>query len=186
MSTNDVRSQYDLQPQTQCSSPRKNRETLRAYPDGMDEPMIVPRTLILIDPSSPHGEGGLAVLTPDDQAVTLLLTLDGRSAASLRDFAEAEDIDVSMAGLIYLDQVAGRLSLHTDDIETVSTSGSDAVSEIFHVMQRRPVSRVIVPASLPGLEQVGLLKLLRVCPVPVVVAPRVDAGVPPLTFPLAS
>jgi hypothetical protein len=152
----------------------------------MDEPVIVPRTLILIDPSSPHGEGGLGVLTPEDRAVTLLLTLDGRSAASLRDFAEAEDIDVSIAGLIYLDQVSSRLSLHTSDIETISTAGSDAVNEIFHVLQRRPVSRVIVPASLPGLEAGGLLKLLRVCPVPVVVAPRVDTAVPPMTFPLAS
>ena len=67
--------------------------------------MIVSRTLILIDPSSPDGEGGIGVLTDEDQAVTLLLTLDGRSAASLREFAEAENIDVSMAGLIYLDQV---------------------------------------------------------------------------------
>lgn len=53
----------------------------------MDETMIVSRTLILIDPSSPHGEGGLDVLTNQDRAVTVLFTLDGRSAASLRDFA---------------------------------------------------------------------------------------------------
>ena len=138
--------------------------------------MIVSRTLILIDPSSPDGEGGLNVLTTDDRAVTLLLTLDGRSAASLREFAVAEDIDVSMAGLIYLDQVVCRLSVHTDDIETISTSGDDAVSEIFHVLQHRPVSRVIVPASLPGLAAGGLAKLLKVCPVPVVVAPRLEPG----------
>jgi hypothetical protein len=152
----------------------------------MDETMIVSRTLILIDPSSPHGEGGLDVLTHDDRAVTLLLTLDGHSAASLRDFAKAEDIDVSMAGLIYLDQVACRLSLHTDDVETISTQGSDAVSEIFHVLQNRPVNRVIVPASLPGLEGVGLSRLLQVCPVPVVVAPQVQVGGPEATFPIAS
>lgn len=146
--------------------------------------MIVSRTLILIDPSSPHGEGGLGVLTPDELAVTLLLTLGGRSAAALREYADAEAIDVSMAGLIYLDQVADRLGSHTDDIETVSTAGSDAVNEIFHVLQDRPVSRVIVPASLPGLEGAGLSKLLRVCPVPVTVAPLVGVGEP--GFPLAS
>ncbi|MEP7204474.1 MAG: hypothetical protein ABI894_17810 [Ilumatobacteraceae bacterium] len=150
----------------------------------MDEPMIMARTLILIDPSSPHGEGGLNVLTADDQAITLMLTLDGSSAASLREFAEAEDIDVSMAGLIYLDQVAGRLSIHTDDIETISTSGPDAVNEIFHVLQQRPVNRVIVPASLPGLRVAGLSRLLKVCPVPVIVAPRVEATAP--DFPMAS
>ena len=146
--------------------------------------MIVSRTLILVDPSSPHGEGGLAVLTPEDLAVTLLLTLDGRSAAALREFADAEDIDVSMAGLIYLDQVAARLRSQTDDIETISTAGSDAVNEIFHLLQDRPVSRVIVPASLPGLEKAGLSKLLRVCPVPVTVAPLVGLGDP--AFPIAS
>ncbi len=146
--------------------------------------MIVSRTLILIDPSSPDGEGGLNVLTTDDRAVTLLLTLDGRSAASLREFAVAEDIDVSMAGLIYLDQVVCRLSVHTEDIETISTSGDDAVSEIFHVLQHRPVSRVIVPASLPGLEAGGLAKLLQVCPVPVVVAPRFEPAAS--VFPIAS
>ena len=142
---------------------------------AMDEPMIVPRTLVLIDPSSPHGEGGLGVLTDDDRAVTLLLTLDGGSARSLRDYAAAEDIDVSMAGLIYLDQVARRLSTHTDDIETVSTSGS-VLNEIFHVMQNRSVNRVIVPASLPGLDHSGLVNLLQVCPVPVVVAPLVESN----------
>lgn len=152
----------------------------------MDETMIVSRTLILIDPSSPHGEGGLGVLTDDDNAITLLLTLDGRSAASLRDFATAEDIDVSMAGLIYLDQVAGRLTRHTDDVETISTSGDDPVYEIFHVLQRQPVTRVIVPASLPGLKAVSFSKLLRMCPVPVVVAPRVEIGGPDSTFPIAS
>ena len=146
--------------------------------------MIVSRTLILIDPSSPHGEGGLHVLSDDDQAVTLLLTLDGGSARSLRDFAKAEDIDVSMAGLIYLDQVVNRVSVHTDDIETISTSGSDTVGEIFHVLQHRPVSRVILPASLPGLTGGGLGRLLHACPVPVLVAPRAQAG--PAPFRIAS
>ncbi len=136
--------------------------------------MIVTRTLILIDPSSPDGEGGLNMLNPEDRAVTLLLTLDGRSAASLREFAIAECIDVSMAGLIYLDQVVCRISAHTDDIETISTSGADAVGEIYHVLQHRPISRVIVPASLPGLDATGLHRLRQVCPIPVVVAPRLD------------
>jgi hypothetical protein len=141
----------------------------------MDETTIVPRTLILIDPSSPHGEGGLNVLTEDDRAVTLLLTLDGRSARSLREFAKTEGIDVSMAGLIYLDQVVSRVGVHTDDIETISTSGADAAGAILDVMAHRPVSRVIVPASLPELQGGGLANLLRVCLVPVVVAPQGQA-----------
>ena len=54
----------------------------------------------------------------------------------------------------------------------MATSGADAVGEIFHVLQQRPVSRVIVPASLPGLEAGGLRRLQQACPVPVVLAPR--------------
>jgi len=139
----------------------------------MDELLIVPRTLVLIDPSSPHGESGLDVLTTDDRAVTLMVTLEGRSASSLREFAAAEEIDVSMAGLIYLDQIACRLSVRTCDIATISIRSSDAVGEIFHLLQQQPVSRVILPASLPGVEASGLSKLVRMCPVPVVVAPVV-------------
>jgi hypothetical protein len=139
----------------------------------MDETIIASRTLVLIDPSSPHGEGGLSMLTDKDRAVTLLLTLNGRSAAPLREFAEAEDIDLSMAGLIYLDQVVTRLSAHTDDIEAISTSGSDGVQAILDALEHRTVSRVVVPASLPGFEGGGLAKLIKACPVAVLVAPRV-------------
>jgi hypothetical protein len=134
------------------------------------------RTLVLIDPSSPHGEGGLSALTQDDAAITLLLALDGRSAASLREFAEAEDIDVSMAGLIYLDQVVSRLSSSHDDIETISTAGSNAVQSILDVLQSRVIDRVVIPASLPGLAGGALRLLLQVCPVPVVVAPKIDTN----------
>lgn len=138
----------------------------------MDETSTSSRTLILIDPTSSDGEGGLRALTHDDAAVTLLLTLDGRAAAALREFATSEDIDVSMAGLIYLDQVVRRLSDHCDDIETISTTGDNGVQAILDVMQHRIIDRVIVPASLPGLGGGGLGVLLQVCPVPVVVAPR--------------
>jgi hypothetical protein len=46
------------------------------------------------------------------------------------------------------------------------------------------VSRVILPASLPGLDGGGLAKLLQVCPVPVLVAPRTEAGA--AVLPIAS
>ena len=147
----------------------------RTLPD-MDEHSLASRTVVLIDPSSPDGEGGLGALTDVDQAVTLLLTLEGRSARTLQEFAEAEQIDVSMAGLIYLDQVARRLSIRVRDIEIISTAGSDTVGEILHVLRQRHVSRVILPASLPGLELGGLARLLQVCSVPVVVAPKMTPG----------
>ena len=137
----------------------------------MDETWNTPRTLIVIDPSSPHGEGGLDMLTADDRAVTLMVTLGGESAASLREFAAAEEIDVSRAGLIDLDQVACRLSSRTGDIDTISTNGSNAVGEIFHMLQQQPVMRVILPASLPGIAATDLSRLVRMCPVPVIVAP---------------
>ena len=163
-----------LRRQTRSSHSGKVDETWPAYRVLMDEHLLVSRTLVLIDPSSPMGEGGLGVLTDDDRAVTLLLLLEGRSASSLHEFAEAEQIDVPMAGLIYLDQVAARLSMHASDVETISTTGYDSASEILHVLQHRPVSRVILPASLPGLEGGGLPRLLQACSVPVVIAPRVD------------
>jgi hypothetical protein len=143
-----------------------------------DQTMTTARTLILIDPSSRDGEGGLGVLTDEDTAITLLLTLNGRSAAALREFAAAEDIDVSMAGLIYLDQVVRRLGTERglDDIEAVSTSGSNAVQAVLDVMEHRIVNRVVVPASLPGLGEGALTTLFRLCPVPVLVAPRTPGG----------
>ena len=48
--------------------------------------------------------------------------------------------------------MACRLSARTCDIATISMRRSDAVGEIFHLLQQQPVSRVIVPASLPGIE----------------------------------
>jgi hypothetical protein len=137
----------------------------------MEEAMMAARTLVLIDPSSPDGEGGIGELTSDDRAVSLMLTLDGRSAQPLREFADCAEIDVSVAGLIYLDQVIARAGLGTDDVETISTYGTDALAEIIHVLGQRPVHRVIVASSLPGLGREGLAKLIRLCPVPVVVAP---------------
>ena len=139
----------------------------------MNETLIAPKTLVLIDPSSPHGEGGLSMLSDDDHAVTLLLTLNGRSAAALRDYAESENIDVSMAGLLYLDQVVRRLSAYTDDIETISTTDPDGIQTILDVLAHRSITRVVVPSSLPGLEGGRLERLLEVCPVPVFVAPQV-------------
>ena len=130
-----------------------------------------PRTLVLVDPSSVVGEGGLHVLTAHDRSLTVLLSLEGRSAESLRDFAEAEDVDVSTAGDIYLDQLVRRLKPGRDDVEGISSNSSDSVVSIMDAMQRRNVQRVIVPASLPGLEGSLLRTLFQICPVPVVVAP---------------
>jgi hypothetical protein len=131
------------------------------------------RTLVLIDPSSPDGEGGLDVLEADDHAVTLLLMLHGQGASSLEEFASAEGIDIATAGSIYLDQVAERLD--HDDVESLSTSGYDTVGEILHVVRQGTVRRVVLPASLPGLSGHSLAKLAEGSPVPIVIAPRVAA-----------
>jgi hypothetical protein len=113
--------------------------------------MATARTLVLIDPSDPRGEDGLEMLT-NDLAVTLLLTLDGRSAAALHEFAKSEEIDVSMAGLIYMDQIVRRLD------------------------RRAGIDKVIVPSSLPGLDGRALATLAQMCPVPVVIAPGTPVG----------
>lgn len=130
-----------------------------------------PRTLVLVDPSSIVGEGGLHVLTAHDRSLTVLLSLDGDSAESLRDFAEAEDVDVSTAGDIYLDQLVRRLKPGRDDVEGISSNSSDSVVSIMEALGRRNVQRVIVPASLPGLDGGLLRTLFQICPVPVMIAP---------------
>lgn len=134
------------------------------------------RTLVLIDPSSENGESGLTALTGQDCAVTLLLTLHGPSAAALHEYAACERIDVSMAGLIYLEQVVARTVLPTDDVETICTAGSDVVAEVFRLLEQRNVHRVVVPPTLAGLGREELARLVRLCPVPVVVAPKWAAG----------
>jgi hypothetical protein len=73
------------------------------------------RTLVLIDPSSPDGEGGLSMIGSGDDAVSMLLTLCGPASTSLHEYAAAE--------------------------------------------------------QLAGLGREGLARLVRLCPVPVVVAP---------------
>lgn len=137
----------------------------------MEQSVSEARTLVLVDPSSAQGEGGVGMLTTDDRAVSLLLTLHGPTAAALHEYAACERIDVSMAGLIYLDQVVSRAVLFTDDVETIATVGSDVLAEIFSVLAQRNVDKVIVPSDLAGLERRGLAELIRLCPVPVVVAP---------------
>ncbi len=130
-----------------------------------------PRTLVLVDPSSIVGEGGLEVLTTQDRSLTVMLSLDGQSAEPLHEFAESEDIDVAMAGEIYLEQIVRRLKPVHDDVEALTTNGTDAVVSIMEAMQRRNVQRVIIPASLPGLKGGLLRTLFQICPVPVMVAP---------------
>ncbi|MFZ2442286.1 MAG: hypothetical protein WAW51_07990, partial [Ilumatobacteraceae bacterium] len=66
-------------------------------------PEITPTTLVLLDPTSPDGESALTLLSDDDQHVTLLVLLSGPASRALRDFARAEDIDMSTAGWRYLE-----------------------------------------------------------------------------------
>jgi hypothetical protein len=168
---------------TQCSSAGKHVETSPPYGDRMVETMLDDeelamnaRTLVLIDPSEPDGDVGITELQPCDDAVSLMVVMDARATRSLRNFAESEEIDISMAGLLYLDQVVMKVRWHASDVETISTSSSDAVTDIFQVLQRRQVNRVIVPASLPGLQHGGLSRLESLCPVPVVVAAATHSG----------
>lgn len=129
-----------------------------------------PSCLILIDPSSPTGEDGLGLVEAGDRAVTLLLLLDDPSASSIEAFADSERLGIGEAADIYLRQVADRLPAHVA-VASVSTVGTDAVAEILHAAQHHHATRVVVPASLPGLRGAALDDLAHRSTAPVVVAP---------------
>ena len=76
---------------------------------------------------------------------------------------------------------AGRIKVHFHaEVEGPARRTMALVLEILPRLEERYRIRI------PSLEVVGFSKLLRMCPVPVVVAPRVAVGGPETTFPIAS
>jgi hypothetical protein len=133
-------------------------------------PEILPTTLVLLDPTSADGENALTLLHPDDLHVTLLVLLSGPASRSLRDFARAEDIDMSTAGWRYLEQVVDRIDLAPEQLLAMTAAGPSAAAELADIAATEAVRRVLLPSSVDRLEP-GLADLLaRVVPVPVLTA----------------
>ena len=122
----------------------------------------VPTTLVLLDPTSPDGENALTLLDATDEHITLLVLLSGPSSRSLRDFARAEDIDMSTAGWRYLEQVVDRVeSVVTapEQLLAMTACGPSAAVELADVAATETVRRVLLPSSVDRLEP-GLADLL--------------------------
>ncbi len=122
----------------------------------------VPTTLVLIDPTSPDGENALTLLDATDEHITLLVLLSGPASRSLRDFARAEDIDMSTAGWRYLEQVVERVesfSIAPEQLFAMTACGPSAAVELADVAATETVRRVLLPSSVDRLEP-GLADLL--------------------------
>ena len=136
-------------------------------------------TLVVIDPASEHGEAGIQALDAQDRRVTLIIPLHGRRSRSLREFAEAEDLDVATVGSIYLEQLASRIDQSDRDVTSISTDGSDFAADITSIVQRLSVSRVIVPTSLMATEGPGIRYLALAANAPILITGQPDDTPPP-------
>ncbi len=133
-------------------------------------------TLVLLDPTSHDGENALTLLDTTDEHITLLVLLSGPASRSLRDFARAEDIDMSTAGWRYIDQVVERVvvecaAVAPEQLLAMTASGPSAAVELADVAATEFVRRVLLPSSVDRLEP-GLADLLARCvQAPVLTAP---------------
>ena len=123
-------------------------------------------TLVVIDPSSPNGEAGIEALDANDARVALILPLYGRRSKSLKEFANAENIGISTAGSLYLDQIAERIDRRQHDLSLVSTDGYNFEADILAFAAKIPVGRIIIPASLAGAGGLSLNRLATRSSVP--------------------
>ena len=137
--------------------------------------LTIQTTLVLLDPTSPDGENALSLLDATDEHITLLVLLSGPASRSLRDFARAEDIDMSTAGWRYLEQVVERVAVHhiavdPEHLLAMTACGPSAAVELADVAATETVRRVLLPSSVDRLEP-GLADLLgRVVHAPVLTA----------------
>lgn len=128
-------------------------------------------TLVLLDPTSHDGENALTLLDATDEHITLLVLLSGPASRSLRDFARAEDIDMSTAGWRYLEQVVERVESAPEQLLAMTANGPSAAVELADVAATETVRRVLLPSSVDRLEP-GLADLLaRYVQAPVLTAP---------------
>ena len=115
---------------------------------NLSSPLLQPKTLVLVDPTSPDGETALDLLDANDTHVSLVVLMHGRTAAALHQFADIENIDLASAASVYLDQVAERIAASDRLVETVVSGGSDPFAELEDLAAHTETRRVLVPTSL--------------------------------------
>lgn len=135
--------------------------------------MSTPSTLVLLDTSDTDGEAALDLLDATDTHIILLVLLSGQGSSSLRDFARAENIDMSTAGWRYLDDVVDRLALAPDQVLAMTATGPSAAMALVDIAIVEDIHRILVPASTDRYEP-GLAAMVGRCvDAPVLVATHV-------------
>jgi hypothetical protein len=164
---------HDTSGISSCSQQTNQPETQRFYASPINEspkdliimnlsPLVQePKTIVLVDPTSDDGETSLDLLEPSDRHVTLLVLLSGRHSAALRDYAAAEEIDISTAGLLYLEQVAARIGNADRMVEVVTAPGPSTALEIADLVAYNDTRRVLVPSSLARVDPSGHGQLVQ-------------------------
>lgn len=122
-------------------------------------------TIVLLDPTSPDGHSGLSQLSDHDVNVLLVVLLTGRASNALRDFAHHEDVSVTEAGWIYLDQVAVGLESAGRTIGTIAATGPDTARTLADIAIENEADRVALPSSILRLARDVPARLTELAPV---------------------
>lgn len=135
--------------------------------------MSTPSTLVLLDPTAPEGEAALDLIDATDSHIILVVLLSGPASRSLRDFARAENTDMSTAGWRYLDEVVDRLALAPDQVLAMTSTGPSAAMALVDIAITEDIHRILLPACTDRYEP-GLAAMVGRCvDAPVLVASHV-------------
>ena len=132
----------------------------------------MPTTLVLLDPTSDDGETALDLLDRCDDQIALVVLLSCRSSSALRDFAHSEDIDVTTAAWIYLDQVVERIDCTGRAVQTIVATGPSAADELVDLTRTMVPRRILLPSSIDHVDRRSRETLRERVAAPVVTAPR--------------
>lgn len=126
-------------------------------------------TIVLVDPTSPDGHSSLDALIDDDTDLLVVVLLSGRASNALRDFAHHENVSVSEAGWIYLDQVAVGLEQPGRTVGTITATGPDTARSLADIAIEHDADRVVLPTSILRLDRTVVRRLAQLAPVTITV-----------------
>ncbi len=136
-------------------------------------------TIVLLDPTSPDGHSALSQLHDGDTVILLVVLLTGRASNALHEFAHHNDVSISEAGWIYLDQVAIGLEAAGRTIGTIAATGPDTAQTLADIAIANEADRVALPSSILRLDRRVPTRLARLAQVSVAVpeyAPHAPVG----------